>query len=213
MSPLLLATLVLAQHGSQGVTLDAKGEKAGHSVPASAFPKAAKMIGKPAPAFSTRDHRGKPVALKGLLGKPIVLVFIERDCPCCKSGRPYLDRVQQTYRDVAHVLGIVYGSVEDAAIFRKANGPQFPILADPKGRIAKSYAAEAGLAVRLVNPRGRIDQSYPGYSAPMLQALTARIAKLAKIPDRRMDTRPAPKEMTMGCALGMGEKMRKEGGS
>lgn len=189
-------------------TLDANGKRAGHAVPKGASAVANKSVGKPAPDFRTVGSDGKTVTLRELAKKPTVLVFIERDCPCCASGRPYLDRVQQRYRDVANVVGIVFGSVEDAKIFRKKTGPQFTILSDPGGKIAKSYAVSASLSVRLVDQKRRIVLSYPGYSAGMLKELTAKVASLAGIPDRKMDTRPAPAQMTMGCVLGMSTKAK-----
>ena len=99
-------------------------------------------------------------------------------------------------------MGVVVSSVRDAAAWRSRTAAQFRVLADPRGRIAEAYGARAGMACRLISPRGTIALGYPGYSASMLKALTAKVAALAGVPDRRMETRPAPQAMTMGLPPG-----------
>lgn len=185
-------------------TKDAEGRRAGHAVTAAETKTQKGLIGKPAPAFTTKDNTGKEVGLKTFLGRPTVMVFIEKDCPCCKGGKPYIDRVTNHYRDVAHVVGVVYGPVADAQKWRAAHKPQFPVIADPGGVIAKAYLAEAGLATRVIDPKGVIRLSYPGYSASMLREVALFIEKSAKVKARNMRTYPAPTEMTTGCRLAKG---------
>ena len=210
-----LAPALLSAHPfspQAGRTFHANGKEAGHAVPASTLAAVKARLGGPAPAFVAKDSMGRTVTLATLESRPTVLVFIEKSCPCCQGGKPYFDRVQNVYGDVANVVGVLYGSVADAAAWRTKTSAQFRVLADPGGRIARAYGARAGLACRLISPRGTIALGYPGYSAPMLRALTAKVATLAGVADRRMETRPAPSAMTMGCPLGEGERTKSMGG-
>lgn len=195
------SVLVLAQENHKH-TLDAKGNRAGHATDMAKTKSARSLSGKTAPAFVTKDSKGIEVSLKQLLNKPTVLVFIEKGCPCCKSGKPYFDRMQRVYGDVANIVGIVYGNVKLANIWALEAKPKFRVFADPGGAIAKSFGATLGLEARIVDPNGIVAMSYAGYSAKMLKEVAAHITKVAKIKNRKMDTIPAPMQLTSGCALG-----------
>ena len=204
---LTAAALTTAQVQEEKHTLDANGHRAGHATASSAIESASSLVGTPAPDFTTIDATGHPVKLKSLLSKPTLIVFIEKGCPCCRSGKPYIDRVYKSYHDVVNVVGIVYGTQKDAKAWKTATSPKFKVLADPKGVIASSYHAVSSLSTRLVGQDGVIVLSYAGYSAPMLKEVTAKIAQLGGVSDRHMLTSPAPAECTSGCPLGMEEKM------
>lgn len=203
---LLLGTTLVQAHENHKHTLDAKGNRAGHATGKAKAKSARSIVGTSAPSFFTKDSDGKAVSLKDLLKRPTVLVFIEKECPCCKGGKPYFDRMQRIYGDVANIVGVVFGDVQSANAWAKETKPRFRVLADPKGVIAKSYRATLGLEARIVDPNGKVALSYAGYSAPMLSEVASHISRVAKIKKRKMDTIPAPKQLTSGCELGEHEK-------
>jgi len=183
-------------------TLDANGKKAGHAVEPKAIKAGSAKVGGLAPAFRLVDTAGKPVSVSAKNAKPTVVVFLDSNCPCCKSGKPYLDRVETYYGDVANVIGLVVGDAAVAKAWEKRTTPQFRVAADPGGKVAARYGAKIALTTVLVGKHGRIVRFYPGYSQGSLRELTASIAKLAKVKDRNMEVRPAPTALTSGCSLG-----------
>lgn len=187
---------------NHGHTSDAEGRQAGHVTTRSVSAAAKAWVGKPAPRFKTFDSSGAPVSLENLRQRPTVLVFIEKGCPCCKGGRRYYDRIQDTYRDVANVVGVVYGDQKSAAEWVKTVDPHFRVIADSDGAIARSFRVKSSLFTALIDRNGVVRNAYAGYSQSMLREITASIAQLAKIKDRRMIVKPAPTEITSGCDLG-----------
>ncbi len=163
--------------------------------------KATELVGQQAPMFSTKDISGNIVTLKRLVHKISILVFIEKNCPCCSSGKEYIDRIEKFYGDETNILGIVVGSQQDAVAWYKKTKPKFTVVSDPNGAIARSYGAVFSLSFRVIDTNGKIILSYPGYSAPMLKELTSTIAKVSGVRDLEMPTSPAPAELTQGCAL------------
>ena len=196
----LTISLTLVLIGQEAHTLDANGKKAGHPAPKIT----STLVGKLAPAFETQNASGQTVTLATLTNRPLVMVFIEKGCPCCRGGKPYFDRIENFYGDVANVVGVVAGNVKDARTWQVKTRPQFRVLADPNAGIAKQYGAAVGLYTVLVDPSGKVVRAYPGYSQGMLRELTASIASLAKVADRKMDVRPAPRLLTAGCPIGPG---------
>ncbi|MEG4917669.1 redoxin domain-containing protein [Microcoleus sp. B7-D4] len=160
-----------------------------------------KFIGMRAPLFATKDSSAKPITLKNLPKKVTILVFIEKNCPCCTSGKDYIDRIEKYYGEETNILGVVVGTHNDAVQWKQRTKPRFTVVSDPKGRIAKSYGVVYSLGFRVIDTKGKIILSYPGYSEPMLKELTSKISTLSGVIDLEMPTSPAPAELTQGCPL------------
>ena len=161
---------------------------------------AADLGGAKAPSFEAQDLDGRSVSLASLTqSKPLVLFFVELQCPCCKGAKPYIDRIKSYYGDVCNIVGVINAKPELALLWAKTVGPQFGIIPDPDMKIIRSFKAERGVYTTLVAPGGRIVKAYPGYSQDMLKEMTATIARLAGVSPRAMSVLPAPKRMTSGC--------------
>ena len=64
---------------------------------------------KKAPAFSVRDLEGKPRALADFLGaKPILIEFMEPNCPHCRDMAPILTRLHAAYGERVQFLTVAF---------------------------------------------------------------------------------------------------------
>lgn len=162
---------------------------------------AAKTLGgQKAPDFGTIDTYSRYCTLKSLTsGKPLVLFFVELQCPCCKGAKPFVDRIQETYGDVCNVVGVINADHDTANAWSNAVGPKFRVLCDPDMAIIHSYKAQRGVYTTLITPGGQVAKAYPGYSQAMLLDIGGKIAKFAGVAPRPIKVSDAPKTLTSGC--------------
>src|SRR5688572_29305091 len=117
MRTILLPLLVLFASSLPQIAVrtsfDAKGKVAGYIADEGSIQRAKALIGTTAPSFAAKDIQGKPISLKALKGKPAVIFFLDKECPCCVGARVYVDRLQAAYGKVAYVVGFVNGSPEE----------------------------------------------------------------------------------------------------
>ena len=113
---------------------------AGLAVPtrAAPMPKAA----DPAPRFAGLDQDGKTVALADLIGKKIVLLyFYPKDFTsgCTKEACGFRDRMGELQKDNVEVMGVSFDSAGSHQKFIAQYQLNFPLLADPDGKIVDLY--------------------------------------------------------------------------
>ena len=156
----------------------------------------------PAPAFTTTDIQGHPLSLAVLTtGKPLVLYFIERECPCARDAAPYLAQLQAAYGTACTVVGVINASREVAQSWAATVGVRFPIIADPSCSLIRAYGAERAVYTTLVAPGGTIVKTYPGYSAETLKELSSSLARLSGVSAPTLNLAQAPQKLIVGCPL------------
>jgi hypothetical protein len=131
--------------------------------------------------------------------RPLVLVFIRRDCPCSVKFAPFFHRLAERYRDVAEFAGVIDAGADSALAYATANKTPYRVLADPDREIIGRFEAKNGGYVALVRPEGAIDTLWPGISADMMRELGRRIAELGAVTERPIDVAGMPGALTTGC--------------
>lgn len=163
---------------------------------------AAAQASKPAAVFSKSDLAGNRLVLAELAKtKPVVLFFIEKECPCSRDAAPYLSQLQAAYGGSCSVVGVINADEAGAKEWVAAVKPGFPVVADPDFAVIDAYGAKRSVYVTVVAPGGKIAKAYPGYNADSLTEISATVAQLGGVPSLPLVWKDAPGELLAGCPL------------
>jgi peroxiredoxin Q/BCP len=99
--------------------------------------------GDKAPPFSLLDQDEKKVALKDLLGKPVVVYFYPADDTpgCTKEACQFNENLTTFNRAGVAVVGISPDGAAKHQRFRQKYGLKFPLLSDPGHKVMEAYGA------------------------------------------------------------------------
>lgn len=185
---------------------DARGEVAGYVVPKERAEQVSKFKGQ-APAIEGADSLGKPISLSEFAGKPVILVFVERDCPYSRMAKAYYDQLQFAYKKDATVLGIIDANQDDAGEWVEAATPRFRLILDPDLKVATAYGATHGLHTVLLGPEHNVVKAWAGFSASMFKELSALLSKQKGVHSKApLKFGAAPTQLTCGNPLKPMEK-------
>lgn len=112
-----------------------------------AAPAAMPRVGDPAPLFTGRDQDGNPVNLAALVGKKIALLyFYPKDFTsgCTREACGFRDRMSELQKDNVEIIGVSFDSAESRQKFIAKYELNFPLLADPGGKIVDAYGVKWG---------------------------------------------------------------------
>jgi peroxiredoxin len=151
-------------------------------------------------SFAAVAHDGTAFTWSATGGsRPLVLVFIRRDCPCNVELEPFFQRLAGRYHDIAEFAGVIDAGADAAVAYATANKTPYGVLADPDRVIINRFEAKNGGYVAILRPEGAIDTLWPGVSAEMMRELGRRIAELGSVTERPIDVAGMPGALTTGC--------------
>jgi len=159
-------------------------------VSTAALPAAAPKVGDLAPLFTGQDQDGNTLKLADLIGKKVVLLyFYPKDFTsgCTKEACGFRDRMGELQKDNVAVIGVSFDTAASHQKFITQYKLNFPLLADPGGKIVNAYDVKWGdrnLARRvsfLIGLDGKIvhvtDASNPEVHFMEMQAAIAGLKK------------------------------------
>jgi peroxiredoxin len=151
-------------------------------------------------SFSAIAHDGAKFTWPGQgRARPLVLLFIKRDCPCSVEFEPFFHRLEQRYRDIADFVGVIDADANQARAYAEANQVPYRVLADPERTIITRFEARNGGYVALLKSGGEVDTLWPGCSVEMMRELGRHIAVLGAVTERPVDVSGMPQVLTTGC--------------
>src|SRR3989475_11974716 len=135
----------------------------------------APLSGTPAPDFTLNSQDGKPLSLRDLRGKWVVLYFYPKDFTsgCTKEAHNFQRDLLQYEQKNAIILGV---SVQDEVTHQKFCAKEclsFKLLADTKYEVSSSYVSLLNLGVAklsarhtfLIDPAGIVRKTYLNVNA------------------------------------------------
>jgi thioredoxin-dependent peroxiredoxin len=122
---------------------------------AAASASAALSVGSPAPDFTLDSQDGKPVALRDLRGKWVVLYFYPKDFTRgCTIEAHNFEKDQKRYAALgATIVGVSTQSPDSHKEFCAKEGLNFKLLADVDGKVSQAYDSVVNLGVTKLSAR------------------------------------------------------------
>jgi len=126
-------------------------------------------LNQPAPAFTLPSNSGNgTISLADYRGQWVVLYFYPKDFTsgCTVEARRFQQDLPKYLQRNTQVLGVSVDDVESHAEFCDSEGLRFPLLADVKGRVSKTYGSWlGGRSLRhtyLIDPDGTLRERFLG---------------------------------------------------
>jgi peroxiredoxin len=141
--------------------------------------KAAPAAGQPAPPVEGETVDGKTVSLAGYRGKSAVLLsFYVNFCPNCRKEYPQLKRLSEQYRGKGvEVLSVsLETNRAQAGKWTRELSLPFPVIFDPKQKIARAYGPRATPLNIAVDRSGKIVKVMEGGDIAGLERVFAELA-------------------------------------
>lgn len=113
------------------------------------------LLGRTAPEISGESVDGRAVRLSAMRGQYVVLNFFATWCVPCQREHPELREFGDEAGERAEVLAVIFDD-EPARVkrFFDERGGDWPVMADPSGKVALDYGVRGPPESFLISPEG-----------------------------------------------------------
>jgi len=140
-------------------------------------PAGAVTEGQAAPSFVLPDQTGGETALPSLKGKVVYLDFWASWCAPCKESLPFMNELQQKFADrglVVLAVNLDTNRERAEALMTKVS-PQYRVLFDPTGAVAKEYALPTMPTSYIIDRAGVVRVVHPKFTPEDRAAIVAAV--------------------------------------
>lgn len=126
---------------------------------------AAAELSGPAPDFTLQTMDGKKVSLSDYKDQVVMINFWASWCGPCRQEMPELNTLYDTYKKAGFVLLGINLDDSKAAVDKSLQKTPvtFPVLLDPKGKVAELYKNKAMPSSYFVDRKGNLAYLHQGY--------------------------------------------------
>ena len=159
--------------------------------------------GDPAPDFSLARLDGTDWRLgEEVASGPLLLAFIETDCPTCRITVPYLKRLAEALGPNGHrVVAVSQNGGRETRELVESYDVSFPVLLDADLDASRNYDPPSVPALFLVGKGGRIELSEVGFHKEGLNSAAEKMLSGLGLPVRTVaDLDDGAPLMKPGCA-------------
>jgi peroxiredoxin len=172
--------------------------------------------GDSAPDFSLPRLDGTDWRLEdAAAGGPLLVTFIETDCPTCRLTVPYLKRLSEALGADGHrVVAVSQDGSRETRALVEAYDVAFPVLLDGELHVSRSYDPPAVPALFLVGEGGRIEFSEVGFHKEDLNSVAETMLSSLGLPVQTVaELNDGAPLMKPGCGSRHLEAALTDGGS
>jgi peroxiredoxin len=140
----------------------------------------AKVVGKAAEAFETKDLDGQAVRLADLKGKVVVLDFWYRGCGWCIKAMPQVNGLAEDFRgEPVAVFGMNTDAKEEDARFVIAKmGLKYPTL--KAAGLPEKFGVQGFPTLIVIDQQGKVHDLHVGYTPTLREDVGRQIKALLK---------------------------------